>query len=240
MENAASMSGWSPPKNTRFHRRMMYVRHLAMTALLVRRGYALCTLGETRVGCSWTFCPRGLAERSVVYSGGVGNDISFEHELVKKFGCQVTLFDPSPTGLATMNRPENKISAFKYLPVGLAGHCGMLRLTQPLNAEEGSWFAGAGGAEGIAVRCLDLTTMLKENGHQQVDLLKIDIEGAEYGVISHILEGRVPVRQLLVEFHDGLLPGFSRGQTLRTIFKLMTHGYKLISERSNTLTFVRD
>src|SRR6266542_605576 len=162
MDNTASTAGWSPPKDTRFHRRMMFVRHLVMTALLVRRGYPLCTLGDTRVGCSWTFCPRGLEARSVVYSGGVGNDISFEHELVKKVGCQVTLFDPSPTGLATMNRPENRIPQFKYLPIGLAGHCGTLRLTAPLNAAEGSWFANDNGTEGIAVRCLDLATMLYE------------------------------------------------------------------------------
>ena len=219
---------------------MFYVRHLLMSALLVRGGYSLCTLGDNSTGCSWTFCPEGLNAESVVYSGGVGNDISFEHGLVKRFGCKVTLFDPSPTGLATMTRPENQIPQFKFLPVGLAGHCGALRLQEPLHPEEGSWFSNQVAQEGIEVRCLDLATMLVENQHRHADLLKIDIEGAEYGVIEHILKARVPVKQILVEFHDGLLPGIRRSQSLRAMFKLMARGYKLISERSNTLTFVGD
>src|SRR6266446_8320724 len=130
-----------PPKDTRFRRRLIYVRHLLKRALLIRRGYNLSTLGEISTGCSWTFCPEGLACHSIIYSGGVGNDISFEHALVKNFGCTVNLLDPSPTGLATMGRVENKIPQFRFFPVGLAGHCGKLRLAPPLDAREGSWFS---------------------------------------------------------------------------------------------------
>jgi hypothetical protein len=39
----------------------------------------------------------------VVYSGGAGGDISFELELVKRSGCEVFLFDPSPSGASTVN-----------------------------------------------------------------------------------------------------------------------------------------
>src|SRR6266496_4162159 len=84
-------TGWSPPKDTRFRRRLFYVRHLLKRAFLIRGNSDLCTLGDTSTGCSWTFCPRGLAPDSVVYSGGVGNDISFEHALVKTFGCTINL-----------------------------------------------------------------------------------------------------------------------------------------------------
>src|SRR5437870_565224 len=101
MEHTASIPAWSPPRDTRFRRRMLYAKHLMISALFVRRGHSLCVLGDKSVGCSWAFCPEGLGAESVVYSGGVGNDISFEHALVERFGCSVTLFDPSPTGRAT-------------------------------------------------------------------------------------------------------------------------------------------
>jgi FkbM family methyltransferase len=238
-EKATLGVAWSPPKDTKFRRRLLLARHLLMTALLVRRGYRLCTLGNKQKGCSWTFCPDGLNSKSIVYSGGIGNDLSFEHDLVKQCGCTITLFDPTPTGVRTMERPENRIPQFKFLPVGLAGHCGILRLAPPMHPEEGSWFSNLSAGGGIEVPVVDFATMLSRNEHSHADLLKIDIEGAEYGVIEHILSKGLKVRQLLVEYHDSLIPGIRRSQSLRSMFRLMAGGYRMIAERSNTLTFLR-
>lgn len=38
--------------------------------------------------------------------------------------------------------------------------------------------------------------------HQQIDLLKLDIEGSEYRVLDEILESQIPIHQIVVEFHD--------------------------------------
>src|SRR5262245_47284172 len=112
------------PVDTRFRRRLFYVRFLLKNALLLRRGYPLATYGDEKVFCHYTFCPEGLNSKSVIYSGGVGQDISFEHELFKNFGCNVILFDPSPIGLETMKLPKNNLPQFRLFPVGLAGKCG--------------------------------------------------------------------------------------------------------------------
>src|SRR6185436_19791910 len=148
--------------DTRFRRRMIYLRYLALQAFVVRRGYALCKLGNEQIGCGWTFCPDGLGPETVVYSGGVGNDISFEHELVRKFGCKVNLFDPSPTGIATMKLPENASPRLNFQPVGLAGRSCTLRLVPPIFPEEGSWFSH-GEKGSFEVPCLDLGTLMKQN-----------------------------------------------------------------------------
>src|SRR5258706_7627100 len=103
---------WTPPPDTRFRRRMFYARHLMICGLLLRRNFALTALGNKSTECQWTFCPEGLGANSVVYSGGVGNDITFEHELARQFKCQIYLLDPSPTGVATMKRKENQIPQF--------------------------------------------------------------------------------------------------------------------------------
>lgn len=238
MENTTVVSDWSPPKDTRFRRRMTWLRYLALQAFVVRRGFSLCTLGKEQIGCSWTFSPTGLGPQSIIYSGGVGNDISFEHALSERFGCTVHLFDPSPTGIATMSRPENRNPRFQFSPIGLAGSSCTLRLSPPLCPEEGSWFSNTGGGS-FEARCLDLATLLKQNQHAQIDILKMDIEGAEYGVLDNILDAQIPVRQILVEFHDGLLPGFRRSQSLRAGFRLITNGFSLISVVGTTYTFIR-
>src|SRR5689334_14479143 len=119
------------------------LRYRVFYGLLLNRRFPLLELGDRSTGCSWRFCPEGLDRRSIVYSGGVGRDISFEHALVQKFGCDIVLFDPSPTGAETMARPENRIPKFHFHPVGLSGTPGTLKLAAPLNSQEGSWFMNA-------------------------------------------------------------------------------------------------
>jgi FkbM family methyltransferase len=180
-----------------------------------------------------------LNAHSVVYAGGVGRNISFEHQLSKEFGCSIIMFDPSPTGSETMSLPENQIPQFKFHPVALAGRCGKLNLAPPPSQAEGSWFAKRGNGATLEVPCVDLSTLMRQNGHTHIDLIKIDIEGAEYDVIDDLLKRRLPIRQILVEFHHTILPEVRRSQTIRAILKLVAAGYRLVKQDGENHTFVR-
>jgi FkbM family methyltransferase len=214
-----------------FRRRIFY-------AIAVKRGVPLIRLGSERHSCAWSFCPDVLSKNSIVISGGVGKDITFEHGLVEKFGCNVILLDPSPTGIETMSLPGNQIPQFRYLPVGLAGKPCSLRLSAPLDPVEGSWIP-VQAREMIEVQCLDIRSVMNQCGCDSIDLLKLDIEGPEYDVLDSILDLGIPVRQVLVEYHHGLLPGYTISQTMKSIFKMRKHGYKLIFGDGNNHTFLR-
>lgn len=216
-----------------------YLRYRIFYGALLNRNYKLITLGNQSTECSWNFHPDVLNSGSIVYSAGVGKDITFEHSLVQKFGCSVILFDPSPTGLATMALPENQIPQFKFDPVGLAGSCKVLKLSPPKWPEEGSWFKHDGSGETIEVPCEDLATLMQKHGHKHIDLLKIDIEGAEYEVLEDLLKKRLPVKQVLVEFHHGVLPGYKRSATIRTMLKMVASGYKLLDQYGTNHTFFK-
>jgi FkbM family methyltransferase len=212
-------------------------RHALFYGLLLDRNRSVISMGNAANGCGWQFNPTGLTSESVVYTGGVGNDITFEHALVKKYGCTVVLVDPSPTGIATMAKPENQSPHFRFFPVGLAARPGNISLSPPPNPEEGSWFAQSSGAQTIQVPCTDLRSLMAENQHSRIDLLKLDIEGSEYEVIDSLLKDRIPVRQLCVEFHHGMLPGIRRSQSIRMILRLKTRGYRLLDQDGNNHTF---
>lgn len=205
---------------------------------VISKKYKLTTLGERSTACHWTFNPEGLNSESVVISGGVGRDITFEHALAKEFGCKVVLFDPSPTGVETMSLPANQIDKFKFLNVGLAGKSGTLHLSPPLRPDEGPWFS-TGNEGSIEVPCFDLQTLLKKSGHDHVDLLKLDIEGCEYGVLEYLTTHRIPVRQICVEYHHGILPGCRRTQTAFSILKMLLHGYKVLDQSGSNVTFYK-
>ena len=224
---------------TDFLRPLKDLRFRIFYGVLMSRRYPLITLGNRATDCAWSFCPAKIDARSIVYSGGVGRDITFEHALVKNYGCNVVLFDPSPTGLATMALPENQIPQFKHHAVALAGQCGTLKFSRPLYEEDGSWFMQSGGPAALEVPCVDLSTLMRQNGHDHIDLLKIDIEGAEYEVIDDLLKQRLPVKQVLVEFHNNLLPGVSRKQTIRAILKLAAAGYRLLKKDGENHSFLK-
>ena len=218
--------------------RLKFLRYRLFYGALLHRNYNLVEYGNRAVWCSWFLCPDGLNAGSIVYAGGVGRDISFEHTLKQKFGCSIVLFDPSPTGKATMALPENQIPQFKFHPVALAAQCGTLTFAPPPDQAEGSWFADTTGGATLEVPCVDLPTLMRQNGHTRIDLIKIDIEGAEYGVLDQIVKLKLPIRQILVEFHHTILPGVSRGQTIRALLKLAAAGYHLLKQDGSNHTFL--
>ena len=69
----------------------------------------------------WHIKTSELNSNSVVYSAGAGKDVSFEMSLAKRFGSEVYLVDPSPTGVKTMALPENQSELVLFFPIGLAG-----------------------------------------------------------------------------------------------------------------------
>ena len=79
---------------------------------------------------------------------------------------------------------------------------------------------------------------MAENQHDRIDLLKLDIEGSEYDVIEHILERRIPVRQICVEYHHGILPGIRRSDTIRSMIKLARRGYQLVHQEGANHTLI--
>jgi hypothetical protein len=83
----------------------------------------------------------------------------------------------------------------------------------------------SGGGE-FAVRTIP--SIMQELGHSTIDVLKMDIEGAEYNVIDHLARHKSNVRQLLVEFHH-VLPGIRIAQTERAIDQLAALGFRPFS-----------
>lgn len=200
-------------------------------------------MGKSGWNCNWTVWTGNLRKNPIVYSAGVGRDISFEHEMADRFGIRIHLIDPSPTGVETMARSENDRTEFVFHQLALAGHDGELLLDPPPNAEEGSWVSvvsqeGEASADAIRVPCSTMGSLMRKLGHERVDLLKIDVEGAEYGIIRHVLRERVRIDQIAVEYHNGVLPGFSRKQTVLSLIRLYMAGYLLVYKTGSNHTLV--
>jgi FkbM family methyltransferase len=180
-------------------------------------------------GARWCVCPEGLSAESVVYSAGVGEEISFDPGLIERFGMRVHAFDPTPRSIAWV-RKQALPEAFVFHPHGIAERDGRCRFNAPENPLHVSHTllqrAGLGPAVDLPVH--RLATILRMLGHAQIDLLKMDIEGAEYGVLADLVAGPIPVRQLLVEFHHRW-PEVGIAKTKHAIGMLQDAGYRVFS-----------
>ncbi len=170
----------------------------------------------------------------VAYCAGVGLGISFELELARTTKEPVLLFDPSPTGCATIAKSD--LRNMHFFPIGLAAETGAIEFSVPKDFEEGSYSVPQEGIDKVQFPCVKLSTIMSDNGHTSIDLLKMDIEGFEYEVIDQVLSEQIPVRQICVEFHPWLKPR----QTARMITRMRKAGYKIVHKRRGDYTFLLD
>ena len=180
----------------------------------------------------WTVVTCGLHADSVIYSGGVGEDITFEQELIRRFGVKIHIFDPAPVATRTIALANTEGLLFK--PLGLAASTAA-RFSIGGGTDSSTWLM-AGGSE--VLPCTELAREMEMNGHNSIDLLKIDIEGFEYEVLEGCLEERIPIKQICVEFHD-FYPEIPKAKTKQMIRALKAHGFDLIHRHRHDHTFLR-
>ena len=79
------------------------------------------------------------------------------------------------------------------------------------------------------------------NSHTELDLVKIDIEGAEYRVIDSIIEDKVKINILCVEFDEYHHPLDTqyKSRIRKSVNRILSNGYFLVfSDGKGNYTFV--
>lgn len=85
----------------------------------------------------------------------------------------------------------------------------------------------------------NIKNIMKLHNHDHIDLLKIDIEGAENVVLDQMLDDEIYPKYLCVEF-DLLLKRKDRdNSTLGVINRLRENGYKIVMNDNLNITFER-
>ena len=190
----------------------------------------------------WWISPLDLNASSVVYSLGIGTDITFDVSLIGRFGLTVHAFDPTPGSIAYVEA-QTLPAGFHWHEIGVAGIDGQATFFPPVDPNHISHTILTRSStkdRAIQVEVRRLETIMQELGHSRIDLLKMDIEGAEYDVIDDVLRSRLRIPQILVEFHHRF-PGVGIERSRRAVDQLNAAGYRIFfaAENGEEYSFIR-
>lgn len=124
-------------------------------------------------------------------------------------GGKVIALEPHPQNLSLLRRNVelNGLRNIVILPYALSGQDGEAILYSPkyralasLKREHAEYFRGE-VVEEHEVECVSLKTLLSIIGYDEVDLLKLDVEGLEYDILRHSAEVLSRIRRIVVEVH---------------------------------------
>lgn len=204
---------------------------------------------------SWSVPEGLLTENSVCYLAGAGEDISFDVGLVEKYRCAVYVLDPTPRAKAHYDRlieatlantrmavnnsktefyslKKENIGLLRFLELGLWNKTDEIKFFCPKNPDHVSHSAVnlQKTNDYFMARVDRLSNIMKLLGHNELDLLKIDIEGSEYVVLESIIEDKLKVKVLNIEFDESYNPldkDFHK-RIESAVKKLIDFGYRVV------------
>lgn len=200
--------------------------------LLARRSSdtGLLRLGSSYGG--WWVPKEVLVPGAVAYCGGAGEDITFEEALAAR-GLKVRTFDPTPRAIAFVER-RRVPGDFRLVPIGWWDKKAELRFYAPRDPTHVSHsLLNLHSTSDYFDAPVDtVPALVRELGDDHIDILKVDIEGAEHRVIGSLTRSTLRPAVLCVEFD------LRRGVPA-TLGRLHRAGYKVAKVEQWNVTFVR-
>ncbi|MEO7916827.1 MAG: FkbM family methyltransferase, partial [Dokdonella sp.] len=176
------------------------------------------------------FIPEKLLHAdSIAYCIGAGEDISFDTELKIIYDCTVVILDPTPYGINhfdslkdaaargirmvldeghlvpyTYRITARQLDDIQFVPIGVWSEKTTLTFHDPQMENYASYSVCLfTDSEKVIQAPVDrLGNIMRSLGHDRLDLVKIEIEGAEYTVIDTIIEDRLDLKMIVIEFDE--------------------------------------
>jgi FkbM family methyltransferase len=187
--------------------------------------------------------PELLDENTIVYSFGIGEDISFDNAIIEKHNCKVFGFDPTPKSINWIANQKTNPN-FQFYGFGLDSKSGFVDFYLPINDDHvsGSLLKQTNVSElkKVSVEMKSFKDIVEKLGHKNIDVLKMDIEGSEYEVLDSILDSKVSITQILIEFHERFFAD-GKDKTIDIIKKMRKNGYEIfaISDSFEEVSFIK-
>jgi FkbM family methyltransferase len=163
---------------------------------------------------------------SVVYSIGVGEHIRFDLDLIARLGCTIDSMDPVPRSAEYARSAAAHEPRFRFHQLAVWSRDETLTFHAPRAEGDVSHSATNlfGTEEAFQAEGRSLRSLMREWGHDHIDLLKVSAEGSEFEILDTLLRDGPVVPILCAEFS---LPPLDRARAM--LQRLGAAGYELVS-----------
>lgn len=161
--------------------------------------YTSCSGRFTRVG-NYLIHRLPNGSKPIIYSFGIGNDITFDTAAADEFGVPIFMYDPTP-GVALLMKEHEADGRFIFRNEGVYSREAEFKFYTSDKTLNSSLYPIHGKTKHEVVRCRTLAAFMAENGHESIDILKMDVEGVADDVLSQVMdETDIRPKQIITEF----------------------------------------
>ena len=145
-----------------------------------------------------------IKQNSIIYTFGVGESISFEEILSNRFKCKIFCYDPTSLAINYMEKKKYNKNLIFFKDYGIWDEDKKVKFyhqSQNDSHNTGGSITNLFESETYdLLQCYKLKTLMDQNKHSKIDVLKLDIEGAAFEVLNNLINDKIYPKQIVVEF----------------------------------------
>src|SRR5262245_35606080 len=146
--------------------------------------------------------------------------------------ARIVAIEPAPENIAVLRRNLNGNHRAQIVEAALWSHPASLVIANP-DADSWSYRVQEGAGSAFTLATVTLPEILQEVG--RIDILKLDVEGAELEIFRGDLEWLGSVRMLIVELHERYAPGC----TAQLNAAMQRYGFEHVLDQGENVVFIR-
>jgi len=198
----------------------------------------------------YTVPKREIRDGITCYSFGAGEYISFESELAAAFPVEVHIFDPTPRAITYVSDFIKKASAVEagagrrlhFHPWGVWSSDQQMQFYAPKNPAHvsHSLLNMQHTTDYFVADCRRPKSIMNTLGHSCVELLKLNIEGAEYEVMRALFEDQIRPSIICINFDElhTQIDASARERLCGLVKQFADQGYIAVSAEACRVTFL--
>ncbi len=210
------------------------------------RLHRLKKLGIHRIPPNFLFVRDLITPNATVIDVGCSYEAEFAVAMIERYGAKAVAVDPTSKHRPALAKLADKHGQrFQHVPFAISSCNTTLTFYESRTNESGSILpdhvnAARDEVTSYEVRTLTPIALLDHLGLDSADILKLDIEGAEYELLQSIrADDLAPFRQIFIEFHHHAVQRYSEADTRLLVEKLRGYGYTSYSFDDHNYLFLR-
>ena len=174
----------------------------------------------------------------ILYSGGVGENISFDIEFLNKTKGLARLFDPTPQSIEYMRSKE--ANNLKFYPYALYKESKKVKIYfdkfKQVKSNSISNFLDFDQADFYMCDAYNIPDLMKKFNDNKIDILKLDVEGVSIGIVENCFKNNIYPNQIIIaiEVPMNYLSFFKFYRKLKIFINNLSENYELVNLRDRS------